>query len=389
MRKLFRNLDRSVGKVATTSVAALDAVQRLVRPRRHSQPGKVGSILAIKLVGLGDTVLMLTALNRLRESMPHARISVLVTPLSRGIIEGQPQVDRVIVYDVFGKDKGIRGLLRLVRTLKQLSPDCIIDFEQHFQATALLSYLVGSRMRIGLYYHGNPRKLLLTDPIFFDPEVHMVVSYLRLLEPLGIKAHVPSRLTPIAITAEDRQRVDKWLDSLGLDSQPLVGIHTGSGIRAPAKRWAAERFAGLISHLTSQGSAVVLTGSADEFDHCEAIAQQAGETDVYNTAGMFTIKQTAHLISRCSLFISNDTGPMHISAAMGTPTIGLFGPESPQRYGPFGEHNRIVYKGAPCSPCVEIYRGYAPDCRRPICMENIEIKDVLEAVTQYHLENLR
>ncbi len=389
MRKLFRNLDKSLGKVATSSVAAFDAVRRLVSPRQHSGPGKVGSILAVKLVGLGDTVLMLTALNTLRESMPQARISVLVTPLSCGIIEGQPQVDQVIVYDVLGKDKGIKGLVRLVKRLKQLNPDCIIDFEQYFQATALLSYLVGSPMRIGLYYHGNPRKFLLTHPIFFDPEVHMVVSYLRLLEPLGIKFQAPSGLTPIAIAAEDRMHVDTWLDSLGLDFQPLVGIHTGSGVRAPAKRWAAEKFADLIRHLTRKGLAVVLTGSAAEFEHCKEIARRAGETHVYNAAGMFTIKQTAHLISRCALFISNDTGPMHISAAMATPTIGLFGPESPRRYSPFGQHNQIVYKGAPCSPCVEIYRGYAPNCKHPVCMENIQVKDVWEAITQYHLENRR
>ncbi len=385
MRKIFRNLDRSVGRLLTRSIASFDGLKSRLGRRPVSRSQEPTSILAIKLVGLGDTVLMLTAIDRLREHIPNTRISVLVTPLSSGILDGQPQIDEVIVYDVLGKDKGIAGFLGLLRHLKRLRPDCTIDFEQHFQSTAILAYLVGSPRRIGLYYHDNPRRLLFTDPVFLNPNCHMVTSYVRLLEPLGITAKQPDHLVPVAVGPEDRTIVDAWMESLKLDGRSLIGIHTGSGIRAPAKRWPLERFVELIASLVSMGSAVILTGNSKEHSHCQQIVRLVGNEHVHNTAGRFSIKQTAHLVARCDLFISNDTGPMHIAAAMGTPTIGLFGPESPERYCPVGMRNRSIYQGASCSPCVEIYRGFAPDCNRPVCMENITVEDVLKAVAEYDL----
>ncbi len=384
MRKILRNLDRSLGRGLTASLALFDRLTSLVRGKTETtfQPR---CILAIKLVGIGDAVLMLTALDRLRTHLPRSKICVLTTPLSSGILEDQPQIDEMIIYDIFGKERGIRGFFNVLRRLRNLNPDCTIDFEQHFQSTAILSYLIGTPRRIGLYYHGNPRKHLFTHPVFLDPQSHMVTSYLRLLEPLGVDSADLEELVSIRLAEEDRNKVDDWLVRLDLKGSNLAGIHAGSGIRAPFKRWSSTRFADLIKRLSAEGFTIFLTGNQDEAEYCSQIIEKSGARNVYNVAGLFSIKQTAYLISKCGIFISNDTGPMHIAAAMGTPTIGIFGPESPKRYAPFGRLNTSVYQGANCSPCVEIYRGHAPECTNPVCMENISVDDVWRAVRDHHL----
>lgn len=383
MRTLMRNADRSLGRAATMTLALFD---RLRHPfTKASETGGRGSprrILVIKIVGLGDTVLMLTPLRQLRDAFPEASIFALVTPLSTGILQGQPQIDRLIVHDVLGGDRGPAGFIRLVRRLREFDFDCIIDFEQHFQMTGILSYLTGAPRRVGLYYGGNPRRWLLTDPVFLDPDRHMVDSYMDLLRPLGLPVDPVKRLERIYVEDADRLEVDTWLgEHRRSQDGPLVGIHPGSGIRATARRWPAERFAEILRRIWSEfGADIVLTGDESEKDLVDRVIRTAG-SPAHSSAGRFTIKQTAALMSNCDLFISNDTGPMHMAAAMGTPTIGLFGPNVPRRYAPVGEGSLGIYKGSDCSPCIQIHKGQAGECSRGgICMEAIGVEDVWRAV---------
>lgn len=390
-RKLLRHVDRSLGRIAALILGTYESTAGHLRRRQTGRPPDEAApknILAIKMVGIGDTVLMLTPLRRLREHFPDTRISALVTPLSSGVIAGQPLVDEVIVYDVFGKHKGIIGLIRLIRALRSMRFDSVLDFEQYFQATAVLSYLSAAGRRIGFYYDDEPRKRLYTDPVFLDPDRHMVDSYVRLLEPLGIEAQPVEKLEGIFIDASDEQEVATWLRAHEItEDDLLVGIHAGSGPRAPYKRWDRGRFAEIVRRLRDEhGAVVVLTGDSGEQNLNEEIIRLAGDRPVLNTAGRFSIKQTAALIRRCDLFVSNDTGPMHIAAAVGTPTIGIFGPELPVRYGPVGPKNAAVHKKLDCTPCVHIYRGKVYDCDDPVCMRQIRVEDVWDEIQRCDLK---
>jgi heptosyltransferase-2 len=382
----MRNADRSIGRAAVVTLAAFDLLASRLRKRGVTAGHEPGRILAIKLVGLGDTVLMLTPLKKVREAFPRAEISVLVTPLSTGILEGQPQVDRLIVHDMLRRDAGPSGLVRLVKRLRSYGFDLVIDFEQHFQMTAILAYLCGAKRRIGLYYTGNPRRRLFTDHVFFDPDRHMVDNYMRLLEPLGIRPDPVTVLEPVQVGAQDRGVAEAWLeDRRRHPERPLFGMHAGSGLRAPEKRWPSERFAEIIRRANAEyGAEVILTGDDDEAGLADSILKEAGVADAYNAAGCLSIKQTAALIGKCDLFISNDTGPMHIAASVGTPTLGLFGPEMPLRYGPVGERTSSIFKGVSCSPCVAIHRGKSENCGRGVCMEAISIEEVWNAVRRLY-----
>ena len=117
----------------------------------------------------------------------------------------------------------------------------------------------------------------------------------------------------------------------------------------------------------------------------DEILKRAGAGGGLSAAGCLSIKQTAALMGMCDLFISNDTGPMHIAAAVGAPTIGLFGPNTPQRYAPVGVNTTSIFKQVECSPCVHIHEGKAGTCDRGICMEAISVEEVWEAIRSYDL----
>ena len=388
MRTLMRKADRSLGRGATLTLALLDRLSRRFRGDVRSEAGQEPrQILVIKLVGLGDTVLMLTPLRRLREAFPGARIHALVTPLSIGILEGQPQIDGLIVYDVLGDDKGLAGFIRLVQRLRGYGFDCVIDFEQYFQMSAIISYLTRAQRRIGLYYPGNPRRHLLTDPVFLDPDLHMVDAYMGLLGPLGIPIEPVGVLEPVWIGPGDAREAERWLaERRQRPKGPLVGIHSGSGIRTPARRWPRERFAEIIRRISAEyGADIVLTGGKSEVKLVDDILKQAGVDSAYSAAGCLTIKQTAALMRMCDLFISNDTGPVHIAASVGAPTIGLFGPNIPQRYAPIGKETSSIFKHVKCSPCVLIHKGMAKECGRGICMEAIGVEEVWDEIRSYNL----
>lgn len=392
-RAFLRFVDRSFGKLLVRTIVLYDGLRAaLGGGRGRSAPADASggaplNILAIKLVGLGDTVLMLTPLEALRRRFPEARITVLVTPLSVGVLGAQPSVDDTIVYDILGKDRGISGVFKTIGELRARRFDCVVDFEQHFQMTSILSYLTGASRRVGFYYSGSPRRGLFTDPVSLNPDGHMVDAYMDLLVPLGIESEKVRELKPIFVPPEDQAVVEKWLQGHGIDPGTLlVGVHSGSGIRAPVRRWGGQKFAEILRRLRSEYDArVVMTGGRDERGRVRKIMELAGMDGVYSASGELTILQTVALMERCDLFISNDTGPLHMAAATGTATIGLFGPNSPTRYAPVGKRNTSIFKGVECSPCIQIHEGRIDDCSDGICIKEITVDDVWDAVERYGL----
>jgi heptosyltransferase-2 len=219
----------------------------------------------------------------------------------------------------------------------------------------------------------------------------MVDNFMRLLEPLGMVCDQVGTLVAINIGGDDEARVSAWLEARGISGNDvLVGLHAGSGPRATHRRWHKERFAELTRRITTGfGAKVVLTGTAAEGVLIREIIAAAGNGPAFDGGGQFEPKQLAALARRCRLFISNDTGAMHIAAAVGTPTIGIFGPETPRRYAPVGKRNVAIYKSLDCSPCVAVHRGEARECDDPDCIGMITVEDVWGEVLKQDLARSR
>ena len=157
--------------------------------------------------------------------------------------------------------------------------------------------------------------------------------------------------------------------------------------------WPIENFAKLIEQICSKkkNAKIILIGADYEKKLNNSILNLIDskriKNNAFNYAGRFTLKQTFYLISKCNIFIGNDSGPMHIGAAMGVKTIGLFGPNLPIRFGPLNKKSRAIYKQMPCSPCINVHKGQVPECMHgetsrdyQKCMKEIKIKDVLKYV---------
>lgn len=377
-----RPLLRRVNRVARAVLQKLPAA-----PRPAAQAPRVvrwQRILLVKLVGMGDSVMVRSLADHLQRLVPDAGIGVLAGPATREVL-GVNSNFMVHHYDPSGSDRGIWRALAKVREIREQSYDVVVDFEQHLVLTALFLRLTGIPSRIGLAAPDNPRTRFQTHTVALSGGQSMWGAYTNLAglvapELLGVST------TPLPCSPDAGRSVDLWWQASGLDgARRVVALHLGCGARAAARRWPVKRFAQLAERLCVGGyaDAVILTGTADEQPLVrEFVAGFSGRA--VDATGLGTIERTAEALRRCNLAVSNDTGLMHLAAAMGVPTIGLFGPNTPRRYAPVGPHTASVYATCvPCSPCINIHQGVVPECSNPTkgrCLLDIRVDEVLRAI---------
>jgi heptosyltransferase-2 len=225
--------------------------------------------------------------------------------------------------------------------------------------------------------------LLLTDTVRYIPEIHEVERNLRLLEPLGI--HVSGGVLPVLVPGQaDRDRVDEVLshhraDHPRFDYENMIAVAPGSVWNT--KRWPKENFIGLIALLVEEGYSIALVGGDDDASLCGEIEDIAGEGAILNAAGRLSLLQSAELLRRCKVAVSNDSAPMHLACAVRTPVVVIFGATVPQfGFGPLGAHDLVVETlGLTCRPC-SIHGGDACPIRTFICMKQITPHQVFEKV---------
>ncbi|RJP25641.1 MAG: lipopolysaccharide heptosyltransferase II [Deltaproteobacteria bacterium] len=310
-----------------------------------------GSLLVRATNWLGDAVMTTPALRALRTACPRARISLLAKPLVAEMFLHHPDVDEVIVYERPGGHDGVFGRMRMASTLRRRRFDAAILLQNAFDA-ALLSFLAGIPARAG--YATDGRRALLTDPVPLTPDVlarHEVEYYLCLLERLGIPRPTSPELC-VAVTAEERKEMSGRLAGLGIDhGKPFLAINPGATYGS-AKRWYPDRFAAVADALSEEwGAEVVVVGSTAETPLAGEI-EAAARSGVLNLAGKTTVREMMALLSLCSLLVTNDSGPMHIGAALGVPLVAIFGPTDWRRTSPWTGRARVVRVDVDCSPCM-------------------------------------
>ena len=238
---------------------------------------------------------------------------------------------------------------------------------------ALIPFLAGVPERIGSNVSG--RGILLTKTCADRRDLHEVHRYLRVLELINI--HEPNAGLEFWHTDADRHAVRQILAAHGISpKEHLIGVNLGTTWHT--KRWSLENFARVITQVQERlGARILLTGSPTEIPLGEALAQIA-KVETINLIGKTTLMQLGALIESCNLYLTCDSGPMHIAAAVGTPTIVLFGPTSPTRHGPYGENHEVIEKPVECRPC------YKRKCMRKdlpnLCMTEISPNEVVAQI---------
>jgi len=313
----------------------------------HDPPA---SLLVRATNWLGDAVMTTPALAAVREGLPDARIALLAKPLVAELFRHHPDVDEVIVYERPGRHEGALGRLRLGAELRRRRFDGALLLQNAFDA-ALIAFLGRIPERAG--YPTDGRRILLTLPVPLTPgilERHEVEYYLCLLDGLGIPRPEPAALK-LAVTEEEREAIETRLASLGIErGAPFVAINPGATYGS-AKRWYPDRFAAVADALSAEwGAAVVVVGSTAEAPLSGEI-EAATRNPPVNLAGKTTVRELMALLSLSSFLVTNDSGPMHIGAALGVPLVAIFGPTDWRRTSPWSERAKVVRVEIDCSPC--------------------------------------
>lgn len=332
---------------------------------------KFENVLVVRTDRIGDVVLTLPMVTVLHESLPGARISMLVRAYTSTLVEGFVDLDTIIAFDESGEQKGFFGLLAELRARRF---DLVVVSHPTLRIAFLMS-LAGIPVRVGSGYRWY--SFLFNKRVFEHRKTaqkHESEYNVSLLQAIGIQAaRVPH--IELALSQSSNEDAAAELDRLGLGpSESFVVLHPGSG--GSARDWSPENFGDLACGLAADGFKVVVTGTRAEQELVEQVLTRSGGAAV-GSVGRMSLKVLAALIGRAQLFVSNSTGPLHIAAAVGTPVIAFYPPIrecSPRRWGPLSEH-QIVFT----ADNVTCPRCHGGPCQGNDCMDQIKVGDVLVA----------
>ncbi|MDM8551362.1 lipopolysaccharide heptosyltransferase II [Desulfobacterales bacterium HSG2] len=326
---------------------------------------------------IGDAVMTIPAVRAVRKNFPGAEISILAKPWVAPVFENSSHTDHLLIYEAAGRHKGFAGKFRLARDLKSHHFDAAILFQNAFEA-AFIAFLAGIPNRIG--YDTDGRSLLLSHNIRCTPElreVHQVEYYLGILEGAGLRTD--GQKLHLEVSPEDRHRAGEILRRYGISQKesPVVGINPGATF-GTAKRWFPERYAALCRRLQKSVPADILVfGGPGEEALGHRICEDIGNRCV-NLCGKTTLREAIALIKKCRLFITNDSGLMHVAAALDVPQIAIFGSTDHITTAPASPESHIVRVPTPCSPCLK------PDCPEGhhSCMKEITVDMVYSVISE-------
>lgn len=322
-------------------------------------------ILIVKPSALGDIVHTLPVLNLLRRRFPEARISWLLGSAFADLLRGHPQLDEVVTFDRARFGKGWRepaaavALVRFLRDLEKRRFDLVLDLQGLLRSGSLTA-LTRAPVRVGFSNARELAHLFYTHHVPVQTlEQHAIERYLSMCEAIGCARG------PVEFRFVTDEQDEAHVESLVGSSVPFAVLLPGTNWAT--KRWPVERFASLVNPLRERmGLSSVVAGGKDVIDLAMRIA---GAT---NVAGRTTLRQLVALLRRASLVIANDSGPMHIAAALGRPLVTMFGPTNPIRTGPYRRLDSVVRVEIPCSPC------YARRCSHVSCMQWLQTEHVLD-----------
>lgn len=327
---------------------------------------ELNRILFWKPGAIGDFLHTLPALRALRERFPSAQVTAIVSPGQDALIEGTGVADSVRTFDKSRYKKNVREFVLFAKQLRQERFDLFVDMQPSLRSM-LLRRLSGAKST--LVYRKQKRFSRANG------RMHAAENFMATLRPLGINA--PVERIDLPVRTDAAAGIAALLDHRGIDgTRPLVALNCSVGAARPARNWLPERFADLADRLAlDSGALVIFVGGREDRQFVSSII--AGmKSRAESFVGELSLPETAALLARCRCLVSSDTGPLHLSTAVGTPVIGLFGSTDPKRTGPVGRGHQVIRKALDCVPCEEKSCPYGSTA----CMAAITVKEVIAAV---------
>lgn len=370
---LERKLDRYLGP-------PLVRIASLILGRRRPAGGEPSRILLIKLHGIGNVVLLIPVIRQLRKRFPTAEIDFLSFRSNAGILESVRELSRRHYLDRGTPWGLLASTLAAIPRLRGRRYDLAIDFDQFAHFSALATLLSGAGHRIGYRNPTLSRHRAYDTPVVYLDMAHVSRTFARLARTAGAPS-VAGVSRRIELDEADRREASSFLAASGIAADRRWAIlHPGSSENLKLRRWPEVRFAELGDRLSGElGCGIVVSGGGGESDLvrsvCALMKQPAADA-----SGKLSLRGFAALCEMASFVVSNDTATVHVASAMGTPVVGLYGPNTPFLYGPLGEDDLVYYSELPCSPCLCNITSKLSECRRALCMESITVDAVFEGI---------
>lgn len=352
---------------------------------KHPQKTIVGSykkILLIKLWGLGNLTVIWPLIYKIKGKNPDSFIYFLTFDLNKGFLEKNQAINKII-YFKFTKNifSIMTQFVAVLINLRKQRIDLAINFETLNNASGLLSYLIKASVRIGI--NNKYERIFYNYWVENNPSLHISQIFLKLLKPLGVDYHY--NYYYFSGSREDKNRVEAILEGLGIEK--FICIHLGTSKNYEGKRWNPENFSELSTMLMKRYSLpLVFTGTRREESLIKGMIEEMQFKDkIYNLAGRLNIQEFIELLKKGFLFISNDTGPVHIAASLGVNTVVFYGPTSPVRYKPLNENSLIFYRHLKCSPCIGMNYQYN-GCKNKFRCLDFSPQEVFSKISEKFLD---
>jgi len=354
--------------------------------RRRMTPKKMERILIFRTGAIGDVLMTTPFVRALRNRFPKAHVTYMVGSWAKEAIRGNPNINELIVFDerIFFNIRKMPNILKLIREIRKRKFDLAFILDISF-VYPLVAYLAGIPIRVG--FDRNGEGFALTHKIEYGPVKHHIEYSLDTLSFFVDSTTIPKDME-ITISEKDEEYALRLFSLYKLfDKNVVIGVAPGGaknpGEDMPIRRWPLEYYAELINMLVKHLNAkVILFGGLNDKELAEKLMKLVS-VPLIDLIGKTTLKQAAAIIRKCNLFITHDSGLMHLAAASGTPTISIFGPTNPLKKAPIGEKHIFIRKELPCSPCYK--DGIWADCKHQTCLKKIKPLHILQLIKNISL----
>ena len=388
--KVMRKLDHFCGLPLCWIASFLTKLFRIIsKPRKREVTGK-GKIVVFKFFGLGSIIQTSPLLRAIKHTYPESSVLFLTFSSNETLVSRLDICDELIVIRTKNFMTFCMDVLAAILKFWKIRPEVTIDLEVFSKFSTLMLFLSRAPVRVGFHLNNFWRYNIVTHPIYFNYFWHISEIYSHAGQQIGVKIEDFS-LSTIRVTEEESGTVGASLESLGWTrGQRLIGINVNASDMCFERRWPASRWHEAIWSILSKypESMLVLTGSPDEMQYVEEVLR-IGVLDhnrVKNMAGKWSFIEFVAALSMFNLFITNDSGPVHLAATTSVPVICLWGPQRPQFYSPRVEGHSNLYANYQCSPCVHMFTSFAGmwcdhkgDCMKAITVDEVtrEIDSIL------------
>jgi heptosyltransferase-2 len=337
-----------------------------------------GKILVINTAFAGDVILTLPMVQILNEYFPDSKISFLCIPGVSNILENNPAISEIITYDKKKKQKGILNFRKLIKDIQEKNFDLVISPHRSLRSTLISKY---SKAKKTISFDISALSSKYTDRVVYKKNVHEIIRNLSLLVPLGINR--TELLVPKLYPSEnDLTAVDKLLSDFKIEAEEKF-ITIAPGSVWFTKAFPENKFANILRVLKDFHYKVVLIGGADDEGLCAKIKVLGKNMKVYNAAGKLSYLQSAELIKRSGVLLTNDSAPLHLANSVGTKVLAIFGATVPEfGFYPIGKNDKIFQvNGLKCRPCA-IHGGNRCPVKTFDCMNKLNDSEIaLELVS--------